>query len=725
MMTKAQFPQADQALATDLYQLTMAQGYLASGRAHRQSIFHMFFRKPPFGGRHVVSAGFGTFAEWLKELHYSDADLHYLRSLTGGNGAPLFSEEFLSYLASWKFTGSIDAVPEGTVLFPYEPMVRVRAPLLDAQLIETTLLCIVNYQSLIATKASRMKRVAGNDDLLEFGLRRAHGLDGGLSASRAAFIGGADATSNLLAGRNFSIPVRGTHAHSWVMAFDDEPAAFAAYLDSFPHNSVLLIDTYDSIEGVRNAIDAGQQLRMQGSDLMGIRLDSGDLAWLSRKARTMLDQAGFKNTRIIASNDLDERLITSLKSQGAPIDAWGVGTRLATAYDEPALGGVYKLAAIEDDAGNMVERLKLSEQAAKTTIPGCLELIRFEKDNVFQGDMIFDSLTEDAPTSRSHLVTLISPVDSWKRKIIRTKGVTPHRMLKPYFVDGELAGELEPLVQLRARCFDQISRFDPAIFRLDNPHGYAAGLSEPLFARREMMKTAEFNKIRERLASLNGDQPASAYTGEENVKTALILVDIQNDFLPGGPLAVPDGDTILDFVVNLIREGDHYDLLVTSQDYHPRNHGSFASSHEGCSPFDVGELAGLVQVFWPDHCVADTAGADIAAPIKATLNEAAARGIPTAAIRKGQDTTVDSYSAFFDNNRQTDTGLNEILKQANIEKVDIVGLALDYCVGATARDAAGLGYTTRILLDGTRAIDPANIEKLRQELASAGVTFVE
>lgn len=724
-MTKIQFPQAHQALATDLYQLTMGQGYLASGRAHRQSIFHMFFRKPPFGGRHVVSAGFGTFSEWLEGLHYSEDDIQYLRSLTGGNGAPLFSEEFLSYLSRWKFSGSIDAVPEGTVLFPYEPLVRVRAPLLDAQLIETTLLCIVNYQSLIATKASRIKRVAGTDTLLEFGLRRAHGLDGGLSASRAAFIGGADATSNLQAGHIFSIPVRGTHAHSWVMAFDDEPAAFSAYLASFPHNSVLLIDTYDSIEGVRNAIDAGLELRKRGSDLMGIRLDSGDLAWLSRKARTMLDQAGFQNTQIIASNDLDERLITSLKVQGAPIDAWGVGTKLATAYDEPALGGVYKLAAIEDDAGNMLERLKLSEQAAKTTIPGCLELIRFEKDNVFQGDMIYDSLTENAPTSQPHLVTLISPVDSWKRKIIRTRGVTQHRLLKPYFVDGKRVREPEPLVQLRARCFDQLSRFDPAIFRLDNPHGYAAGLSEPLFARREMMKNAEFDKIRERLASLNGNQSASAYPGGKNVKTALILVDIQNDFLPGGPLAVPDGDAILDFVVNLIRGGDHYDLLVASQDYHPRNHGSFASNHEGCAPFDVGELAGVTQVFWPDHCVAGTAGADIAEPIRVTLDGASAKGIPTAIIRKGQTPTVDSYSAFFDNNRQTDTGLDEILKQADIEKIDIVGLALDYCVGATARDAAELGYTTRILLDGTRAIDPANIEKLRRELTSIGVTFVE
>ena len=348
------FPQASLALTIDLYLLTMAQGYLLSNMENRSSVFHMFYRHAPFRGRYAVVAGISPFADWLEALAFTDEDIKYLGSVPGKDGRPLFIASFLNYLREWRFRGSIEAVPEGTIVFPHEPIVRVRAPLFDAQVLEAALLAIVNHQTLIATKASRIHLAAGTDEVLEFGLRRAHGLDGGLSSSRAAYIGGIDATSNVLAAARFGIPVRGTHAHSWVMAFDNEDDAFTTYADLFPHNSVLLVDTYDSLEGVRKAVKAGLRLRKKGADLMGIRLDSGDLAYLATEARRLLDANGFQATKIVASNELDERLIASLKTQGAPIDIWGVGTKLITAFDEPALGGVYKLAAVANSKGEMV-----------------------------------------------------------------------------------------------------------------------------------------------------------------------------------------------------------------------------------------------------------------------------------------------------------------------------------------------------------------------------------
>lgn len=498
-------PETSQALSTDLYQLTMAQGYFATGLTERQSIFHMFYRIPPFGGRYVVAAGQRSFADWLENHSFTQEDIAYLASLKGRNEVPLFTSEFLEFLGGWRFRGSIEAVPEGTIIFPHEPLVRVRAPLLDGQIIETTLLTLMNFQTLIATKASRVRLAAGQDEVLEFGLRRAHGFDGGLSASRAAYIGGVDATSNVLAGARFGIPVRGTHAHSWVMAFDSEPEAFEAYGELFPHNSVLLVDTYNTIEGVRNAIEAGHKLRQQGGDLMGIRLDSGDLAYLSSQARQLLDEHGFSETRIVASNDLDERLIMSLKSQGAPIDIWGVGTKLATAFDEPALGGVYKLAAIENGDGETVERIKLSEQAAKSSLPGCLDVARLNLDGINVGDVIFDTLTEEAPSSREKVITIISPEDPWQRKLIPTKNVSVSRLLEPLVDHGRIVGNKEPVTEMRQRTLDGLATFDRTIFRFENPHGYPAGLSQELFDHREEMRIREFEIIKERLSALNSN----------------------------------------------------------------------------------------------------------------------------------------------------------------------------------------------------------------------------
>ena len=498
---KTGHPGTSQALATDFYQLTMAQGYYKAGIADRRSIFHMFYRHPPFGGRYVVAAGIGSFADWLEALSFSEEDLAYLRSISGQNGKQFFNRSFVDFLEQWQFTGTVEAVPEGTIVFPHEPIVRVCAPLLDAQIIETTLLAIVNFQSLIATKASRVRLAAGEDEVLEFGLRRAHGVDGGLSASRAAHIGGADATSNVLAAARYGIPVRGTHAHSWVMAFDNELEALHAYADVFPNNSVLLVDTYDSLEGVRHAIDVGTMLRSKGADLMGVRLDSGDLAYLAAEARKLLDAHGFESTRIVASNDLDERLISSLKAQGAPIDVWGVGTKLVTAFDEPALGGVYKLAAIEDKNSELVEKMKLSEQPAKTTIPGCLDVARLWQNDLCVGDVIFDTLTEQQPGDSENIITIISPEDSWKRKIISTKKLRVSTLLAPLFRDGERIDSGESVAVLQKRTRKNLAAFDPAIFRFDNPHAFAAGLSQTLFERREKMRDRQFEENRKMLTS--------------------------------------------------------------------------------------------------------------------------------------------------------------------------------------------------------------------------------
>ncbi|MEM9922115.1 MAG: nicotinate phosphoribosyltransferase, partial [Bacteroidota bacterium] len=379
-------------LLTDLYQLTMAYGYWKSGLYDRSAIFHLYYRKQPFGGPLAISCGLQPAIEYLQQLSFSTEDIHYLGRLKGADGQALFDESFLNYLQRFRFRCDVDAIPEGKVVFPNEPLLRVKGPLLQAQLVETALLNIVNFSTLIASKAARIRLAAAGDSVIDFGLRRAQGIDGALSASRAAYIGGCQATSNVLAGKLYDIPVRGTHAHSWVMSFDSEPEAFTAYSKAMPNNCILLVDTYDTIQGVRNAIQTARELRQAGHEIIGIRLDSGDLAALSITARGMLDEAGFANARIFASDSLDEHKITALKTAGARIDGWGVGTRLVTGKGQGALGGVYKLAAIQNAQGQWEDRVKLSENPIKTSNPGCQQVRRVLIDGQVQEDIIYDLL---------------------------------------------------------------------------------------------------------------------------------------------------------------------------------------------------------------------------------------------------------------------------------------------------------------------------------------------
>jgi nicotinate phosphoribosyltransferase len=466
-------------LLTDLYQLTMAQGYWHAGMADHEGVFHLFFRKPPFGGGYTIAAGLALVVDLLRDWHLDEEDHRYLASLTDRSGGPLFSPDFLHWLATQRrWNLAIDAVAEGTVVFPHQPLIRVQGPIIACQLLETALLNIVNFSSLIATKAARICSAAGDQPVLEFGLRRAQGVDGAIAASRAAFIGGCAATSNVLAGRLLGIPVRGTHAHSWVMSFDTEREAFHAYARAMPGNCTFLVDTYDTLEGVRNAIDAGRWLRTQGRDLLGIRLDSGDLAWLSIEARRLLDEAGFTEAVIVASNDLDEHLITSLKHQGARIAAWGVGTRIVTGHDQPALGGVYKLGAIRQPGGPWKPRIKLSEQLIKISNPGILQVLRHTLAGKAIGDALID---EEHPVVGP--VTIVDHADPTRRKTMPPSAVTD-RLLQPLFRGGDFVGTEPSLAEIRDHARAQLALFDPTILRIDNPHTYPAGLELGLHQRK-------------------------------------------------------------------------------------------------------------------------------------------------------------------------------------------------------------------------------------------------
>lgn len=396
------------AITTDLYQLTMAYAYWKRNIHETNSVFHLFFRKAPFGGEYALVAGLQTALDYLKHFRFKPKHLKYLASLRTPNKAPLFEKDFLTYLGNLRFTCAVHAMLEGTVAFPNEPILKVTGPIIQAQLVETALLNIINFQTLIATKAARVKAAAGDDLVAEFGLRRAQGIDGGLSASRAAYIGGCSSTSNVSAGYQFGIPVVGTHAHSWVMSFDDEHSAFDAYAEAMPDNVVLLVDTYNTIEGIRNAIKTGQKLLERGHNLNGIRLDSGNLCELSITARQMLDDAGFTETKIIASNDLDEYKITLLKAAGAKVDIWGVGTNLVTAQDQPALGGVYKLGSIETESG-WVGKVKQSEDSEKTTNPGNLQVYRRYVSETPVEDLVQDE-SESSESSDPTAIPLLYKV---------------------------------------------------------------------------------------------------------------------------------------------------------------------------------------------------------------------------------------------------------------------------------------------------------------------------
>ena len=440
-------------LLTDFYQLTMSYGYWKLGMHEQESVFHLIFRKNPFKGNYALNCGLASVVDFLHHWRFQKDDLDYLATLKTPEKTQLFPKEFLDYLHQLKFTCSIDAIPEGTIVFPNMPLLRIQGPILQCQLLESPLLNLINFQTLIATKASRVCRAAGNDQVIEFGMRRAQGPDGAISASRAAYIGGCIATSNTLAAKLFDIPVRGTHAHSWITAFPDEENAFAAYASVLPHQCVLLVDTYNTIAGVKHAINVGKKLRAEGGDLAAIRLDSGDMADLSIKARNLLDEAGFKNTGILASNSLDEYVIANLKQKGAVISAWGVGTNLITAYDHPALDGVYKLSALRNKEGEWEYKLKISEQTVKTSNPGRHQIRRFFSGEKYIADVIYDlslgiSDVPEAimPDSSAHNIKL-DDCDAFVD------------LLEPVFKDGKLVQTLPTIHDIRQKAMMESANF--------------------------------------------------------------------------------------------------------------------------------------------------------------------------------------------------------------------------------------------------------------------------
>ncbi len=458
-------------MMTDLYQLTMMYGYYKTNTHQRNAVFDMFFRKPSSNSAYAIAAGLEQVIDYIKNLHFGDEDIEYLASLN------LFDSDFLDYLSQLRFTGDIYAVPEGTVVFPNEPILRVKAPLFEAQLIETAILNIINHQTLIATKASRVVFAAQGSNVLEFGLRRAQGPDAGIYGARAAIIGGCSATSNVMTGQLFGIPVKGTHSHSWVMSFPDELTAFRAYADAFPDTCLLLVDTYNTLNsGIPNAITVFRELRAKGYEPMGIRLDSGDLAYLSKKARAMLDEAGFPNAQIVASNNLDEELIWDLKAQGARIDTFGVGTSLITSSGCPALGGVYKMSAEEVD-GKMVPKIKISENPEKITNPGYKKVVRiYNGGNKAIADLI---MLEGEVIDTSKPLTIFDPVDTWKRMTLKNYKIK--ELLVPIFINGECVYETPNLMDIQAYAASEMDTLWDEYKRLKNPHVYKVDLSQKLY----------------------------------------------------------------------------------------------------------------------------------------------------------------------------------------------------------------------------------------------------
>ena len=485
------------ALLTDLYQLTMAYGYWKAGRAGQQANFQLFFRKQPFDGGFSVVCGIEPALEWIENFGFDPSDLEYLGTLNGADDQPLFEPDFLQYLGELRLNVDIDAMREGTVCFAQEPLMRVQGSVLECQLLETALLNIVNFQTLIATKAARVCLAAGDDGVLEFGARRAQGIDGALSASRAAFVGGCAATSNVLAGKCFGIPTRGTHAHSWVMLFDSELEAFETYADALPNNVVFLVDTYDTLEGTRHAVAVGHKLRAHGHDLLGIRLDSGDLAYLSIEARKILDEGGFPDAKIYASNDLDEQTISSLKQQGARIGVWGVGTRLVTGNDQPALGGVYKLTATRETVDDDWQpRIKLSEQTIKISNPGVTSVRRYWSEEDGARHNVADAIYEEGHAPKSGAV-IVDPLDAIRRRRISAK-LQFEELLVPAVRAGKRLQPNAPLLEAQQRARAELASFDAGIKRFANPHRFPAGLEVQLHEKKMQMVERAANQRLER-----------------------------------------------------------------------------------------------------------------------------------------------------------------------------------------------------------------------------------
>ena len=465
-------------MMTDLYQLTMMYGYFKTGMRDNLATFDMFYRSKDATTHYAIMAGLEQLIEYLENLRFDEESLRYLGSLG------IFDEDFLDELRSFEFHGDVYAVPEGTIVFPGEPLIRVTAPIFEAQLVETALLNIINHQTLIATKASRVVQAAEGGTVMEFGLRRAQGPDAGIYGARAAIIGGCKSTSNVLTGQMYNIPIAGTHAHSWVMSFPDEITAFRKYAEMFPTSCLLLVDTYDTLKsGVPNAIQVFDELRAQGHEPVGIRLDSGDLAYLSREARKMLDAAGYPNTIICASGDLDENLIRDLKLQGACIDTWGVGTKLITSEDCPSLGGVYKMSAETVD-GRVIPKIKISENPVKITNPGVKKLWRIYDNQTGKATADLIALDyESFDTTRP--LTIYDPVNTWKSMTLTD--YTMKELQVKVFENGKRVYESPSLQEIQQHCQDDLDTFWDQYKRLLNPHRYKVDLSDSLWMLKNSM----------------------------------------------------------------------------------------------------------------------------------------------------------------------------------------------------------------------------------------------
>lgn len=473
-------------LLTDFYQLTMAYGYWKSKIAEKEAIFHMHFRRPPFNGGIAVAAGLQNLIEIMESYRFSDDDIEFLKTLRNEQDSPLFEEDFLKYLKDLKLECDVDAVEEGEIIFPYEPLIRVQGPLLQCQLLESLLLNTLNFQTLIATKAARLYLAANEGAIFEFGFRRAQGIDGAVSASRAAYIGGCVGTSNVMAGKLYGIPIKGTQAHSWILAFDEEKEAFETFAQTQPDNCLFLVDTYDTLKGIAQAIEVGNQLKQQGKKFLGIRLDSGDLAYLSIEGRKMLDQAGFTDAMILASNELDETIIRDLILQGAKISVWGVGTHLVTSGGQSALDGVYKISALKSEKGEWTYRLKLSEQMHKTTNPGMMQVKRFISDGKYHGDAIYNQL---APPTKTW--SFVDPLDSTKRKTFPIDYPSKD-LLVPIFRKGKKVYQSPRLAKIREKTLSELKFFHQGHKRFLFPHQYPVGLEEKLY----QLKIKLIEKIR-------------------------------------------------------------------------------------------------------------------------------------------------------------------------------------------------------------------------------------
>ena len=471
-------------LLTDLYELTMMQGYFHAENANETVIFDAFFLTNPDGNGFSIAAGLEQVIDYVKNLHFDQEDINYLRTVG------LFTEDFLVYLKTFRFTGDIYAVPEGTIVFPREPLIKVIAPIMQAQLVETAILNIINHQSLIATKASRIVHAARNDGVMEFGLRRAQGPDAGIYGARAAMIAGCIGTSNVLCGQMFDVPVKGTHAHSWIMSFPDELTAFRTYAKLYPSACILLVDTYDTLKsGVPHAIQVFKEMREAGIPLTfyGIRLDSGDLAYLSKEAKKMLDAEGFTDAVISASNDLDEHLISSLKDQGATINSWGVGTNLITSKDCPSFGGVYKLAAILDrDTGKFIPKIKLSENEEKITNPGNKTIYRIysRESHKVIADLI---CLVDEHYDETNSLLLFDPVATWKKTLLAPGTYTMRELLIPIFKDGVCVYESPKVMEIREYCQKEKETLWEETKRLVNPHEVHVDLSNELWHMKQQL----------------------------------------------------------------------------------------------------------------------------------------------------------------------------------------------------------------------------------------------